>query len=65
MNFASPVVLMLLLNARIIFSESSLEIKASLALCKATRLSVRTLLVSEGVKVCISVQDGQNLIEKE
>ena len=28
----------------------SLEIKASLALCKAMRFSVRILLVSEGVK---------------
>ena len=50
MNFASPLVLMLVLNALRIFSEFSLEIKASLASCKAIRLSFRTWLVSEGVK---------------
>ena len=41
---------MLLLNTRQIVSEFSLEVKASLALSKAIRLSVRTLLIPEGVK---------------
>ena len=41
--------MMFLLNAWQIFSEFLLEIQASLALCKAIRLSVKTLLVSEGV----------------
>ena len=50
MNFTSSFVMTFLLDAQRIISEFSLEIQASLALCKAIRLSVRTLLVSEGVK---------------
>ena len=50
MYFTSPLVLILLLNAQRIFSEFSLEIKASQALCKAIILSVRILFVPEGVK---------------
>ena len=42
----SPLVLILLLSARRIFSELSHETNASLAICKAARLSVRILLVS-------------------
>ena len=40
---------MLLLSAHHIFSEFPHETNASLALCKAARLSVRILLVLEGV----------------
>ena len=49
-DFASQLVLILLLNAWQIFSEFLLEVKTSLALCKAKRLSVRILFVSDGVK---------------
>ena len=47
--FVSPLVLIMLLSARRIFSELSHETNASLAICKAARLSVRILLVLEGV----------------
>ena len=47
--FCISIFLMFLLNVWWIFSEFSLEIKASLALIKAIRLLVRILLVSKGV----------------
>ena len=49
MNFVSLLNLILLLSARCIFSEFPHVTNASLALCKAARLSVRILLVLEGV----------------
>ena len=48
--FCISIFLMFLLNVWWILSEFSLEIKASLALCKAIRLFVRILLVSKGVE---------------
>ena len=50
MYFASRLVLILLLNAWQVFSEFLLEVKTSLVLCKAKRLSVTILFVSDGVK---------------
>ena len=49
MYFVSLLVRILLLSARRIFSEFSHSTNASLALCKAARLSLMILLVLEGV----------------
>ena len=59
MYFVSLLLLILLLSACHIFSEFSHAVNASLALCKASRLSVRILLVFKDViAVGLSINVG-------